>query len=89
MKSTFKTVLVSVSSAFIAVFVFDNYFNQKTIISQNATTKLIPTTYSYNASGMAAEMTDFTIAAEKTVNGVVHVKNTSTQKGNGSRWFNN
>ena len=89
MKSTFKTILVSVSSAFITVFVFDNYFNQETIISPNATVKLIPTAYSYNTNGMAAEMTDFTIAAEKTVNGVVHVKNTSTQKGNGSWWFNN
>ena len=89
MKSTFKTILVSVSSALIAVFVLENYFNQETIIGQNATSKLIPTTYSYNTSGIAAEMTDFTIAAEKTVNGVVHVKNTSTQKGIGSWWFNN
>ena len=89
MKSTFKTILVSVSSAFIAVFVFENYFSQETIISQNATSKLIPTTYSYNTSGVAAELTDFTIAAEKTVNGVVHVKNTSIRKGIGTWWYNN
>jgi Do/DeqQ family serine protease len=32
-------------------------------------------------------MTDFTRAAEKTVNAVVHVKNTSIQKGNVSGWL--
>ena len=36
---------------------------------------------------MATEMTDFTRAAEKTVNAVVHVKNTSIQKGNVSGWL--
>ena len=34
-------------------------------------------------------MTDFTIAAEKTVNGVVHVKNTSIQKNNTPWWYRN
>jgi S1-C subfamily serine protease len=89
MKSTLKTILVSVSSAFIAVFVFENYFNQVTTINQNGVTKLIPTTYSYNTNKVGSEITNFTLAAEKTVNGVVHVKNTSIQKGNGSWWFNN
>ena len=34
-------------------------------------------------------MTDFTIAAEKTVNGVVHVKNTSIQKNDIPWWYRN
>ena len=34
-------------------------------------------------------MTDFTIAAEKTVNAVVHVKNTSIKKNNASSWLKN
>ena len=34
-------------------------------------------------------MSDFTIAAEKTVNAVVHVKNTSVQKNDVPSWFSN
>ena len=63
--------------------------NEKIEIVENEKPSLIPTTYSFNTNSMAAEMTDFTRAAEKTVNAVVHVKNTSIQKGNVSGWLRN
>ena len=67
-----------------------DYFSQEKIeIIQNEKPSLIPTTYSFNTNSMAAEMTDFTRAAEKTVNAVVHVKNTSSQKGNVTGWLRN
>ncbi|MGB2313193.1 MAG: trypsin-like peptidase domain-containing protein, partial [Flavobacteriaceae bacterium] len=67
-----------------------DYFSQEKIeIVENEKPSLIPTTYSFNTNSMAAEMTDFTRAAEKTVNAVVHVKNTSIQKGNVSGWLRN
>ena len=48
-------------------------------IIENEKPSLIPTTYSFNTNKVAAELTDFTQAAEKTVNAVVHVKNTNIQ----------
>lgn len=41
--------------------------------------QLIPASYSYNIGNSEFQKTDFTNAAEKTINAVVHVKNTSTQ----------
>ncbi len=80
MKSTFKTVVVAALTAIVTMSAYDYFFNEKIEIVENEKTKLTPTTYSFNTNRVAAEMTDFTIAAEKTVNAVVHVKNTSIQK---------
>ena len=91
MKSIVKTFLISTLSAFFIVFAYDYLFPENSDILENSpkSTNLIPTTYSFNTSKVAAEMTDFTIAAEKTVNGVVHVKNTSIQKNNTPWWYRN
>ena len=76
MKSTLKNILISTLSAVVAIVVYDYSSRDENKIVENEILQpnLIPTTYSFNNSKVAAEMTDFTIAAEKTVNAVVHVK---------------
>ncbi|MCH1433366.1 MAG: trypsin-like peptidase domain-containing protein, partial [Flavobacteriaceae bacterium] len=79
MKSFFKTLSIALLSAFFSIFIYDQFFqtgeNSNVQLEQSPT--LIPTNYTFNTNGYAAEATDFTSAAEKTVNAVVHVKNTS------------
>ena len=87
MKSTLKTLAIGVISALTTLVANDYFSNEKIEIVENEKAQLIPTTYSFNSNKVAAEMTDFTRAAEKTVNAVVHVKNTSIQKGNVSGWL--
>ena len=87
MKSTLKTLAIGVISALTTLVAYDYLSNEKIEIVENEKAQLIPTTYSFNSNKVAAEMTDFTRAAEKTVNAVVHVKNTSIQKGNVSGWL--
>ena len=65
MKSTLNTFTISLISAFFAIVAF-NYFsnNEKKLIeNKEKLPTLLPTTYSFNASKVPAEMTDFTIAA--------------------------
>ena len=81
--------MVATVSALVTLAAHDYFSQEKIEIIQNEKPSLIPTTYSFNTNSMAAEMTDFTRAAEKTVNAVVHVKNTSIQKGNVSGWLRN
>ena len=87
MKSTLKTLMVAVVSALVTLAAHDYFSEEKIEIVENEKPGLIPTSYSFNTNSVAAEMTDFTRAAEKTVNAVVHVKNTSIQKGNVSGWL--
>ncbi len=87
MKSTLKTLMVAVLSALVTLAAHDYFSEEKIEIVENEKPSLIPTYYSFNTNSVAAEMTDFTRAAEKTVNAVVHVKNTSIQKGNVSGWL--
>ena len=87
MKSTLKTLAIGGISALTTLVAYDYFSNEKIEIVENEKAQLIPTTYSFNSNKVAAEMTDFTRAAEKTVNAVVHVKNTSIQKGNVSGWL--
>ena len=79
MKSILNFLLVFVTSSILSIFIYINYFqiNDKRKIDEKP--KLIPTYYSYNIGNSKLQKTDFTNAAEKTINAVVHVKNTSTQ----------
>ena len=79
MKSILNFLLVFVTSSILSIFIYVNYFqiNDKRKIDEKP--KLIPTSYSYNIGNSELQKTDFTNAAEKTINAVVHVKNTSTQ----------
>ncbi|MDG1763344.1 MAG: trypsin-like peptidase domain-containing protein [Flavobacteriaceae bacterium] len=83
MKSFFKTLSIALLSAIFSIYIYDQFFRTgETPERITETTRLIPTNYTFNTNGYAAESTDFTKAAEKTVNAVVHVKNTSTSKDN-------
>tara|TARA_B100001094_G_scaffold59274_1_gene54768 strand:+ start:362 stop:1774 length:1413 start_codon:yes stop_codon:yes gene_type:complete len=79
MKSFFKTFSIAILSALFSLFIYDQYFVNTSEVSpkyyENPT--LIPANYTVNNSKIAAERTDFTSAAEKTIDAVVHVKNTS------------
>ena len=79
--------MVAVVSALVTLAAHDYFLEEKIEVVENEKPSLIPTSYSFNTNSVAAEMTDFTRAAEKTVNAVVHVKNTSIQKGNVSGWL--
>ena len=91
MKSILKNILISALVAFVILVAYDYLSTDNNEVLENVSksNNLLPTTYSYNTNKVAAEMTDFTIAAEKTVNGVVHVKNTSIQKNNTPWWYRN
>ena len=89
MKSTLKTILIAALSAVLTLVAYDRFSDGKIEIVEDGKTNLIPTTYSFNRNKVAGEMSDFTIAAEKTVNAVVHVKNTSVQKNDVPSWFSN
>lgn len=83
MKSFLKTLSIALLSAICSIYIYDQFFRTgETPERITETTRLIPTNYTFNTNGYAAESTDFTKAAEKTVNAVVHVKNTSTSKDN-------
>ena len=78
MKSIFKTFSIAILSAILSLFVYDKYIQDanKSFTNYESPT-LIPANYSVNNTVVPAERTDFTNAAEKTIDAVVHVKNTS------------
>ncbi len=84
MKSFVKSLSIAFFAAFFSLFVYDQYFNNSDEMPYNRldNTVLIPTNYNVNNSSVAGEKTDFTIAASKTIDAVVHVKNTSSSSSN-------
>ena len=84
---TIKILLIAFISSFITL-VGSKYFQEKdgvTIIHQNETPKIIPTTNKNN--NFLNPNTNFIEAAEKTVNAVVHVKNTTTENKTRSGYY--
>ena len=79
MKSIFKTFSIAILSAILSLFVYDKYIqdSNKNYTNYSGSPTLIPANYSVNNTLVPAERTDFTNAAEKTIDAVVHVKNTS------------
>ena len=79
MKSIFKTFSIAILSAILSLFVYDKYIQDanKNYTNYSGSPTLIPANYSVNSTVVPAERTDFTNAAEKTIDAVVHVKNTS------------
>ena len=83
MKLFIKTFAIAISSAILSVFIYDNYYLKSEMgINDSSKQTLIPTSYKINTSNIPAESTDFTVAASKTINAVVHVKNTSSSNSN-------
>ena len=79
MKSILNLLLASLISSFLSIFIYINFFQINKITDIGERPQLIPASYSYNVGNSDFQKTDFTNAAEKTINAVVHVKNTSTQ----------
>ena len=78
MKSFFKLFLVVSLSAGVTIFINHFFFTpEKQNLEAKQNLNLIPTTYAFK-SKTAAETTDFVLAASKTLNTVVHIKNTSS-----------
>ena len=84
MKSFTKSLSIALIAALISVIIYDQYFNNLYDIPNNnlKNTVLIPTNYKVHTNSIAGEKTDFTIAASKTIDAVVHVKNTSSSSSN-------
>ena len=84
MKSFVKTLSIALLSAICSIFMYDQFFQTgaSDTESHGETPRLIPANYSFNSASLGAEATDFTIAAEKTIHAVVHVKNTSSSEEN-------
>ena len=79
MKLFLKIFIVAIFSAISSTFIYDNYFLKSKIeLNNQKNHSLIPANYKINTSTIPAESTDFTVAASKTINAVVHVKNTSS-----------
>ena len=83
MKLFLKTFTIASFSAISLIFIYDSYFLKPEIeLNNKMNHSLIPTSYKINTSAIPAESTDFTTAASKTINAVVHVKNTSSSSSN-------
>ena len=84
MKSFTKSLSIALIAALISVIIYDQYFNNLYDIPNNnlKNTVLIPTNYKVHTNSIAGEKTDFIIAASKTIDAVVHVKNTSSSSSN-------
>ena len=79
MKSFYKILTTAILSALITSYLFINYFEVDKVDKINYT-KPVPTTYSYNTSLQSSTPpTDFIEAASKSIDAVVHVKNTSNK----------
>ncbi len=79
MKKIISIVLFSAIGAALSLGVYKLFFEKPQVIIERAV-QSEPAVMSTNFEGatvLSAENTDFTIAAEKTLNAVVHVKNTS------------
>ena len=89
MKIFFKNLTIAFLSAFCSVYVYDQFFQTGKDIEHisNMQPMPMPINYNFNTNSYAAEATDFTAAAEKTVNAVVHVKNTGTAGDNSPSFY--
>ena len=79
MKTFYKILTTAILSALITSYLFINFFVVDKVDKINHT-KPVPTTYSYNTSSQSlTPPTDFIEAASKSIDAVVHVKNTSNR----------
>lgn len=82
MKAFLKNFGLALGSSILTGILILGWLDKDPAPKELQTNPVIPTSYTYNTSLVEGERTDFTSAAEKTVNTVVHVKNTSVYKGN-------
>ena len=91
MNSNLKIFFISLLSCFFTLVVYNSYnknkFNNKNIDSKPFE-RITPNYVSFNSEiNPTAEKTDFTTAAEKTINAVVHIKNTSNVSDKSDNWL--
>jgi len=86
MKSYFKILIIGCLSSLFTVIIYDK-LKSKPLPSIDNYESIIPTNYVNYIS--AAEETDFTLAANKTINAVVHIKNTSNYIEDSKSWLYN
>ena len=85
MKLFLKYLLIGVLSGFISIY-FYNYYDKSEIKFNDLNySNSIPVNYLYSNKNSIS--TDFTVAAEKTIDAVVHVKNTSRSSSNTPSWY--
>ena len=79
MKTTLQMIGVALVSSFLTVqLIF--FFTPKNAVTLAENQPIIqPTTYAYNSNGNATTPSNFVEAAEKSIDAVVHVKNTTRQ----------
>ncbi len=85
MKSLLKFVLIGVLSSFITIVFYNNYYKSETKVNNFDHNKSVPVNYNY--SEKSSSSTDFILAAEKTIDAVVHVKNTTLSSNNNQSWY--
>ncbi|MFM7216498.1 MAG: Do family serine endopeptidase [Bacteroidota bacterium] len=87
MRKTVILVLLATTSGFAGAFLFQKSENSSTGRSKGPIgTRAMPIRTNYTMNG-AAGLPDFTVAAEQTVHGVVHVNTTFSSRGNGQGSF--
>ncbi len=84
MKRTAQLFLVALLAGGITLGAYTYFFEKETItyVAQQEQTPFITANLPTSAKGAGINEVDFTIAAEKTVHAVVHVKNMSVSRGN-------
>ncbi len=88
MKSNFKLIFIALVSSFITLILHDR-IQHKEFNDINFVENYPPTTpYNYVNFSSSIEETNFTIAASKTINAVVHIKNTSNYEDSKSWLYN-
>ncbi len=92
MKKIIYPLSISIIGGIVALLIhnlnFDHNLSSKNIFPEN---KMVNISFNPNSISESSTNIDFTVAAEKTINSVVHVKNTSVSSGPSSVWdyFNN
>ena len=87
MKKVLYTIVVSIIGGLVAIIVHNSTYDHSSyldeIVQQN---KSVNISYNTQPQSKLNPTINFTVAAEKTINTVVHVKNTSVSRGSSSIW---
>ena len=87
MKKVLYTIVVSIIGGLVAIIVHNSTYDHSSyldeIVQQN---KSVNISYNTQQQSKLNPTINFTVAAEKTINTVVHVKNTSVSRGSSSIW---
>ena len=87
MKKIIYPLSISIIGGIVALLIhnlnFDHNLSSKNIFPEN---KMVNISFDPNSISESSTNIDFTVAAEKTINSVVHVKNTSVSSGPSSVW---